>query len=211
MPKTTKKNKLTREDIIKAGVKYIQKKSLESLSMRKIADEMGYGTMSLYNHIKDKNDLLDSMVDSSLAKIKYDDSDLDPKMKLKQLLINVHELMLKKIWVADLWQKTMPGVNRKKFMNHILKLLHEACFSQEAIYRGYCALTMHLVGFTQQEISYKRAMGNNMKEMATAFSMSLPEDHEYLKEHIFMRIERTLDDHDFEFILDLLINGLEER
>ncbi|MFJ3404583.1 TetR/AcrR family transcriptional regulator [Promicromonospora sp. NPDC090134] len=60
--------------IVAAGVDVADDGGLDSLSMRRVADRLGVGAMSLYRHVRDKAELLDLMVDRVLAEVRYDDA-----------------------------------------------------------------------------------------------------------------------------------------
>ena len=54
---------LTRERVLRRAIRIADKDGIESLSMRKLAQALGVEAMSLYNHVANKEDLLDGMVD----------------------------------------------------------------------------------------------------------------------------------------------------
>jgi AcrR family transcriptional regulator len=60
---------LTRARILRAGVDLADARGLERLSMRTLAGALGVEAMSLYNHVANKDDLLDGMVDLVMAEI----------------------------------------------------------------------------------------------------------------------------------------------
>ncbi len=53
---------LTRERVLDAALELIDRDGLEGLSMRKLGGELGVEAMSLYNHVTDKDDVLDGVV-----------------------------------------------------------------------------------------------------------------------------------------------------
>ena len=63
----TKRKPLSRERIVLAGLDLAEDGGLEAASLHKIADRLGFKTMSLYRHVADKDDLLDAMGDAVLA------------------------------------------------------------------------------------------------------------------------------------------------
>lgn len=205
-----KKKNLTKDLILETAVDIADNYGIDKLSMRKVANSLDCGTMSLYNYISNKNELLEEMVDFVLADLEYPTQEGSWKNQMRKLLNHAHSILLGHEWMANTWQKSMPKLHRMKFMNSVLKILSSGDLSDESIYRGYCAVTMHLIGFTQQEISYKNDLGENVEEIANHFIQQLPSDHTYLSDHIRKRIKRTLDDNDFEFVLDLILNGLEQ-
>lgn len=60
---------LSVEAIVTAGIEVADASGLESLSMRKVADRIGAGTMSLYAHVPSKEDLTALMVDAVFAEL----------------------------------------------------------------------------------------------------------------------------------------------
>ena len=62
---------LTVTDIVRAGIQIADANGLDAASMRKVADHLGVGAMSLYGHVPSKDDLTALMVDSIYAEL-YD-------------------------------------------------------------------------------------------------------------------------------------------
>src|SRR5262245_58387458 len=54
---------LTREQVLAAAVRLADRDGIESLSMRKLGQELRVEAMSLYTHVRNKDDLLDGMVE----------------------------------------------------------------------------------------------------------------------------------------------------
>ena len=58
------RERLTRERIIAAALRVMDTEGLEAVSMRRIAREVGVEAMSLYHHVRDKDDLLDGICEA---------------------------------------------------------------------------------------------------------------------------------------------------
>ena len=65
----------TRTQLLRAAIDLADECGIESLSMRKLSQELGGGTMSLYNHIANKEDLLDGMIDTVFSEIELPSAD----------------------------------------------------------------------------------------------------------------------------------------
>lgn len=65
---------LTVAAIVDAGIAIADAEGLDAVSMRKVADQLGVGAMSLYGHVPAKTDLVDLMVDAVYGEM-YDDVD----------------------------------------------------------------------------------------------------------------------------------------
>ena len=64
---TTKRKPLSRERILDTALVLVDEEGIETLSMRKLGQALGYEAMSLYNHVANKDDLLDGILDLVLA------------------------------------------------------------------------------------------------------------------------------------------------
>ncbi len=65
---------LTRERVVEAAIALAEREGLTELSMRRLAAELGAGTMSLYNHVSDKEDLFDGMAERVLSSVRVSPS-----------------------------------------------------------------------------------------------------------------------------------------
>ena len=63
MTTTKPRERLTRDRVIDAGLQVMDTEGLEAVSMRRVAREVGVEAMSLYNHVQDKDDLLQGICD----------------------------------------------------------------------------------------------------------------------------------------------------
>lgn len=69
------KKKITKDLIIQTAFIYVDKHGLESLSMRKLASELGIKAMSLYNHISNKDEVIDLLVEEVMMQVQYEDDE----------------------------------------------------------------------------------------------------------------------------------------
>ncbi|MEU1737291.1 TetR/AcrR family transcriptional regulator C-terminal domain-containing protein [Streptosporangium sp. NPDC020145] len=65
---------LTVERIVRAGIVIADAEGLDALSMRRVAMDLGTGTMSLYRHVASKDDLVALMVEAAMADVPLPDS-----------------------------------------------------------------------------------------------------------------------------------------
>src|SRR3954454_5593661 len=61
--------RLNRDRVVAAAVAFADRGGLEALSMRKLGEAGGVEAMSLYNHVANKDDLLDGMIDVVFGEI----------------------------------------------------------------------------------------------------------------------------------------------
>lgn len=199
---------LSRERILEAAVALADAEGIDGLSMRKLAQSLDYEVMSLYNHVANKDDLLAGMVDLVAGQIEQPAGGEPWKQAVRLLALSAHDVLLAHRWAASLWSELTPGPNRIRLMDDILRIFREGGFSVRLTHFGYHAVTMHVVGFTLQQISYAAPAGD-MADAAQAFISSLDaERFPHLVEHVEYHLTDD-DGGDFEFILDLILDGLE--
>ena len=76
---------LTRERIIAAAVELVDESGLDALSMRKLGAALGVEAMSLYNHVDNKDDVLDGILDAVLREVPQPDPGLPWDERLREL------------------------------------------------------------------------------------------------------------------------------
>src|SRR5438128_7764505 len=102
MSMATKQRKpLTRERILEAGLAMADANGIDALSMRKLGQELGFEAMSLYNHVANKDDLLDGMLDIVLAEMETPQGE-DGLAAIRTSAISAHEALKTHPWAAGL-------------------------------------------------------------------------------------------------------------
>ncbi|MEN9223110.1 MAG: TetR/AcrR family transcriptional regulator C-terminal domain-containing protein, partial [Thermostichus sp. BF3_bins_97] len=143
---------LSRERILQAALDLADAEGLEALSMRRLAQVLGVKAMSLYNHIANKDDLIDAMVDQVISEIEFPSPAPDWKTAMRQRAISAHQVLVRHAWA------TLPMVSRMnvgpamlRYVDATLGCLREAGFSPEMADHAWNALDSHIYGFTLQE------------------------------------------------------------
>ena len=207
--KSTFRVPVTRERALGAAIHLADTKGLDALTMRALARELGVEAMSLYNHVANKDEVIRGIVDQVVAEIELDPADADWKRGLRGTAVSAREVLLRHPWVLDVWWRTSAGPARLAMLEQILHRLHHAGLSEEVAHHGYHAILMHILGFTVQERNYPPADAD-IAAMAAEFLQQLPQDtYPNYTRHVVEHVERTVTRSGFEFVLDLIIDGLE--
>ena len=210
VPTSDPKLALTRERILAEAVAFADEHGVDALTMRKLADRLGAGAMSLYTYVKNKDDMIEGMVDLVTAEIELPAGD-DWRQAMRDSARSAHDVLLAHSWAAHEWTSRMPGPARLAYMEAILRGLSDAGLDESLIYRGYHAVTMHIIGFTIQELGYQNfPSGEDLGTVARNFLQDLAAAD---LPHLATHVEAHLSDHDhgdeFGFVLDLILDGLE--
>lgn len=74
-PSTPPRVQLTRELIVDAALRLLDRDGLDGVSMRRVADELGAGAASLYAHVANKEELLELVLDRVIGEVDVPDPD----------------------------------------------------------------------------------------------------------------------------------------
>jgi AcrR family transcriptional regulator len=202
---------LSRDRVLRAAIGLADEAGIESLSMRKLGQVLGVEAMSLYNHVANKDDILNAIVDIVESDIELPSPGPDWKSALRKTAISAHDVFERHPWAASLTLSTT-GTRpaRSRYMNAILGCLREAGFSAEMTDHAYHALESHIAGFTLWA-SQLKVDEAGLADLAATFLRELPDDLPYLVEHVHQHLkERDPEDEGtFAFGLDLILDGLE--
>lgn len=210
-PHTLLPGSLSRERVLCAAVRLADEGGIESLSMRKLAQDLGVKAMSLYNHVANKDDLLDGIVDIVVSEIEVPNLGVDWKTAMRRRAMSAHEVLLRHPW------STMPLVSRVnvgpamlRYVDATLGCLREAGFSLEMADRAWNAIDSHIYGFTLQELNFPFETEEYSEAAKNGLSLIPADKYPYLNRLTHDVIEGRYDGiHDFEFGLELILNGLD--
>lgn len=201
---------LTRERVLRAAVRLADEGGIESVSMRKVGQALGVEAMSLYKHVKDKDDILDGITDLVASEIEVPTGP-DWKAALRRSAISVHEVLLRHPWASGLLESRVNlGPARLRYVDAVIGVLAAAGFSMPMVGRAFMALDSHTYGFTLQELSWPFDI-DDAEAVAATMALQIPRDaYPNLAAMTEMvASERQGAKLDFEFGLDLLLDGLE--
>jgi AcrR family transcriptional regulator len=210
-PRSKRRVPLTRERVLRAAIALADERGIKALSMRKVAKELGVEAMSLYNHVANKDDMLDGIVEAIASEIDLALDTADWKAAVRRRAISAHEVLSDHPWASSLWMTSRSfGPARIRFADSLLRGLREAGFSDDLTYHGFHVLQAHVLGYTLQEQNLGFDV-EDLKKLAAEFLREFPAD-EYpdLAEHIRQHMEpRPEHEGAFAFGLDLILDGLE--
>jgi AcrR family transcriptional regulator len=204
---------LNRERVLRAAVALADESGTGSLSMRKLGDALGVEAMSLYNHVANKGDLLDGMVDFVFSEIDLPAGGADWKTSMRQRAISVRHALARHPWAIGLMEsRTSPGPATLRHHDAVIGSLRQGGFSIEMAAHAYSVLDSYIYGFALQEASLPFDTAEETADVAEMIFKQLPPDeYPYLTE---LTVEHVLQPgydygNEYEFGLDLILDGLE--
>jgi AcrR family transcriptional regulator len=204
---------LTRERVLRAAVDLADRGSVAALSMRKLAQALGVEAMSLYNHVANKDDLLDGMVDIVFGEIGLPPSGADWKTAMRQRAIAARDALTRHPWAVGLVEsRTKPGPATLRHHDAVIGAFRAAGFSIGMAAHAYSVLDSYIYGFALQQRSLPfetseevaAVAGDLLRQFAAG---AYPHLTEMITEHTLRPGYDYADE--FAFGLDLILDGLE--
>jgi AcrR family transcriptional regulator len=203
---------LNRDRIVRAALDLAAGSGVESVTMRRLGDELGFEAMSLYRYVASKDDLLDGMLDLVLAEWELPDDTCDWSESIRTSARSVHDALRRHPWSARL---LMTGMRvrpaRLAYMEWLLGRLRAAGFEAEQAYSVYHLLDGFVFGFTLWEIAYS-SIALDDEEVVSRIMAAIPWDDlphltEHRDQHMTEGPHREVSA--FEVGLDLILDGLQ--
>jgi AcrR family transcriptional regulator len=202
---------LSRERVLRAALRLADEEGIESLSMRKLAQELGVKAMSLYNHVTNKDDILDGIIDMVISEIELPDLTIDWKIAMRRRSISAHAVLLSHPWATmAIVSRLNAGPAMLRYVDATLGCLREAGFSFEMADHAWNVIDSHIYGFTLQELNFPLEATEYSEVAEDNLSLIPSDQYPYLNQLTHSVIDGRYDGlHDFEFGLDLILNGLD--
>ena len=209
----TGRGRLSRERVLYAAVRLADTGGLEALTMRRLGEELGVEAMSLYNHVANKGDLLDGMVDLVFGEIELPDAETDWRTAMRARALSTRAALRRHPWATALMQsRTAPGAATLKHHDTVIGTLRRAGFPVALTAHAFSALDAYIYGFALQERSLPFETPEEAEEVGRQMFARMPEGaYPHLTELTVQHILQPGYDYgaEFEYGLDLVLDGLE--
>ena len=225
---------LSRERVMRAAIALADTSGIESLSMRRLGQELGVEAMSLYNHVANKDDILDGIVDLVFAEIVLPSgnspvaarvpppgrgrrpgptsSGEEWKPAMRNRATSAHEALLRHPWAPSLMQsRTRPGPATLRHHDSVLGSLRRAGFTLVMAAHAVSVIDAYVYGFALQQINLPLQSRERVAEVGEGILRQLAGEYPHLAEMITEHAMKPGYDYanEFEFGLDLILDGLE--
>ena len=214
-PLTSPRTPLTRDRVLRVAITLADETGIESLSMRKLGQELGVEAMSLYNHVANKDDLVDGIVEMVVGEFAMPRDDADWRVALRETAKSAHEVLLRHPWAPALIEsRVTPSPVRLRFADATIGMFRRAGFSIDLAYRAQLIIDSYVYGFTLHEVNWPFTAEEQRDVAATLRPYVEPDEYPYLTEMMeFIATVRTSKaavayELEFDFGLDLILDSL---
>lgn len=206
---------LTKDRVLGAAVKLADETGIDSLSMRKLAEALDVVPMALYKHFANKDQLLDGMIDMVITEIDPPLAGAGWKAAIRARILSARKALKRHPWasrVLETRSSASPVV--LDYTNSMIGIFLEGGFSVDLTHHVMHAMGSRLMGFSQELFDDSASMDPEMRD---AVVRQMQGRYPYIAE-----VVKTVyhdagsvvgagcdDQFEFEFALDLLLDGLE--
>jgi AcrR family transcriptional regulator len=198
--------------VLRAALALADKSGIEALSMRNLGQKLGVEAMSLYNHVANKDDILDGIVDMVFGEIALPSVGAAWKPAMRKRAISAHEALLRHPWAPSLMQsRTTPGPATMRHHNSVLGTLRSSGFTLVMAAHAFSVIDGYVYGFALQQINIPLQSREQVAEVGEGILRRLGDEYPHLAEMITKHAMKPGYDYakEFEFGLDLILDGLE--
>ena len=208
--------------MLRSAVDVADRGGIESLTMRRLAEELGAEAMSIYYHVANKDAVLDGIVDviaeeinEVVDRIEVSATGAGWKPAVRQRILAARQVLLRHPWAPRVLEtRTTMSPALLRYHDGLIELMRAGGFSYDQIHHAMHALGSRALGFTQE--LFDPGDGADNDDTAAAFE-AIADQVPYLA-GMLMEIahddpDSTLgwcdDQTEFEFALDLILDGLD--
>lgn len=209
---------LSEARILRCAIALADESGIEALSMRKIASQLGVEAMSLYNHVANKDTILDGIVDVVIGEIYVPDPARGWRSETRKRAISAREVLVRHPWAPVLIEsRSALSAVRLRYAEAMLGTLRRGGFDIGGAYNALLLIDSYVYGFTLQEISWPHAP-SELPEVVAALTPQIDAEALPHMAEMMTFVMRPRDPHErlapayqaeFEQGLDLVLDGLE--
>jgi AcrR family transcriptional regulator len=183
---------LGKDRVLNAAIKLADKSGIESLSMRKLAQKLKVEAMSLYNHVANKDEILDGIVDRIVGEIDLPADTDDWRAGMRRRAISAREVFGRHPWAITVMEsRSNPGPTTLRYYEAVIACLRKAGFSLALAAHAFSVLDSYIYGFAMQELKLPFDNSDELADVAENILEQMPAN-------------------EFKFGLDLILDGLEQ-
>jgi AcrR family transcriptional regulator len=215
-PAKARRAPLTRERIIRAALRAMDEEGLEAVTMRRLGRELGVEAMSLYNHVQDKEDILDGILEMVMAEFEYAEETGDWETDVRAGCRAWRRLMTAHPTVIALFAESKHPASspeRLRPMEWAFDLLRRGGLSDDEVVHAVRAFGGYIMGFVLNEVANPvPGMGDrDHRAEHEQLARILPAEQFPNLVRLLPLLAECDSEVDFEFGLDLLLDGIKAR
>jgi AcrR family transcriptional regulator len=201
---------LSRDGVARAALDVLDRDGLDALSMRRLADELGAGTMTLYGYFRNKDELLDAVIDAGFEDFEPPAPGPAPLASLRALMLASRDVLRRHPALVEI-RGTRPIVRPRGFQvtERAVGLLVDAGFEPGEATSAFRLLFDYVFGYATVN---RRPPSPELRREALASIVALPpEEFPVVTSVAEAMADAVAGEGQFEYGLDRILDGLEAR
>jgi AcrR family transcriptional regulator len=157
----------TREQIAETAIAIADAEGFEAVSMRRIASELGAGTMTLYYYVRTKDELIALMDDAIMGELIIPDDELPGGWRegVAEIARRTHGLFLKHPWSLESLRNAEGGPNGLKHVEQSLAVAARTGLPAEQLFELTALVDDYVFGHIVRTAEVRRSMGDEEAAM----------------------------------------------
>ncbi|KAB2339663.1 TetR/AcrR family transcriptional regulator [Actinomadura rudentiformis] len=208
---------LNTQAVLRAAVALADESGVDALSMRKLAQALGVAPMALYKHVDGKDELLDGMIEVVIGEIDPPEPGVEWKTAIRRRVLSARQMLLRHPWASQVIEartKVRPTPAVLAYMDTMIEIFRSGGLSVDLTHHALHTMGSRLLGFSQELFNES---GGDDQEPDPETSRAMAEQYPNITALVtaITHDEGSVvgagcdDQFEFEFALDLLLNGLE--
>lgn len=204
---------LSKQRVVAEAVRLADREGVDGLSMRRLAEALGAGAMSLYRYVANKDELLDAMIDTVFAEIELPPEETDWQSAMRRRSESARQVLARHRWAIGLMDsRTSPGPAHLRHREAVTACLRMAGFTVVMATHANWLLDSYVYGHALQEAGLPFDTAGELADIVEdVYLPQLPPDEfPYLNESAAALVAAGYDPtQEFFFGLDLIFGALE--
>ena len=145
----------TRADIARAALEIADSEGFDAVSMRKVAQRLGAGTMTLYHYVRNKDELITLMSDAVMAEVVVPEGELsdDWREAMTQIANRSHDAFSAHHWVFQrMSDDGVPGPNGMRHFEQSLGAVAGLGLDREETFEVIGQIDDYVFGYSLREV-----------------------------------------------------------
>lgn len=197
-------SKLSRELIINEAFALLDEYGEDGFSMRNIAQRLNVKAMSLYNHVRSKEDLLDGIVEIITCEVRIPQPSADWKLDLRNVALSFYEILLQHPNVLPIISTHSPMTEKGiEQVERLLLILKDTNMSGQQAFSLLHIIIAYVIGYSEISIT------NNQASEVRSVEFDLQKfPNVYIA---YLGLNKRICKNEFLYGLDLLLDGLSKK
>lgn len=210
----TDREPVTEERIIRAALHIADVEGLDALSMRRLGTELGVEAMALYNHVANKDAILDGLIEVVVGEIAVPDPGEDWRHAMTRRALSAREVFRRHPWAMGLVESRSQNSSpqRLRYYDAVLGALRAAGFDNRLAVRAFSILDGYIFGKILQELNLAFDDDASLQEVGADLLDQMAAEYPHLTAATSDAMAGGYDhEEEFLFGLELIIDALDQR